>query len=93
MLLRDQLRWESQLSIEADKREALTDIAKSCLSRMWAQKKIGIEASMDNFLANVCCNPSREPRPVPKGFGVKGFCVFLKKENLLDIPMLIGVIW
>lgn len=34
ILLRDQLRWESQLSMEADKREALTDIAKSCLSRM-----------------------------------------------------------
>ena len=32
--IRDQLRWESQLSMEADKREALTDIAKSCLSRM-----------------------------------------------------------
>ena len=26
-------------------------------------------------------------------FEVKGFCVFLKKENLLDIPTLIGVIW
>ena len=77
MLLRDQLRLESQLSMEADNREALTDIAKSCLSRMRAQKKIGIEARMDNFLANVCCHASREPRPVPKGYlRSKGFVFF-----------------
>ena len=62
-------------------REALTDIAKSCLSRMWAQKRIRIEATMDNFHANVGCNGSREPRPMPKGYSrSKGFVFFWRRR-------------